>query len=111
MPTKRPDQLPEEDDFSFEDILMVEKFPDSEQRRLYKTKLRNFIESALKFDSERAGSNAILRQWVSFMRLMWIMPSRIRYTPGPRIMEFGPAHININIMSVGIKPGNIHTSL
>jgi len=38
MPTKRPDQLPEEDDFSFEDILMVEKFPDSEQRRLYKTK-------------------------------------------------------------------------
>jgi len=60
MPTKRPDQLPEGEDFDFEDILMVEKFPNSESRKLYKAKLRNFIESALKMDPERIGSNALL---------------------------------------------------
>lgn len=60
MPTKRPDQLPEGEDFDFNDILMVEKFPNSESRKLYKTKLRTFMESALKMDPERMGQNAIL---------------------------------------------------
>ena len=43
MPTKRPDQLPdipEDDDINFEDILMVEKSPDTNLRKLYKAKLR-----------------------------------------------------------------------
>jgi hypothetical protein len=60
MPTKRPDQLPEGEDFNFEDILMVEKFPDSESRQLYKTQLRKLMESALKMDPQRMGENAIL---------------------------------------------------
>ena len=60
MPTKRPDQLPEGEDFDFEDILLVEKFPDSEQRKLYKTQLRKLMASALKIDPERMGNNAIL---------------------------------------------------
>jgi len=60
MPTKRPDQLPEGEDFDFEDILMVEKSPNSDARNLQKTQLRNFMESALKMDPERMGANAIL---------------------------------------------------
>ena len=60
MPTKRPDQLPEGEDFNFEDILMVEKFPDSESRKLYKTQLRKLMESALQMDPQRMGENAIL---------------------------------------------------
>lgn len=60
MPTKRPDQLPEGEDFDFEDILMVEKFPDSESRKLYKTQLRKLMESALQMDPQRMGENAIL---------------------------------------------------
>lgn len=60
MPTKRPDQLPEGEDFDFDDILMVEKDADSETRKLYKTKLREFMRSALKMDPERLGENAIL---------------------------------------------------
>lgn len=60
MPTKRPDQLPEGEDFNFDDILMVEKDADSSSRKLYKTQLRKFMESALKMDPERMGSNALL---------------------------------------------------
>ena len=60
MPTKRPDQLPEGEDFDFDDILMVEKDPDSPDRKLYKTTLRELMEAALKIDSERMGSNAIV---------------------------------------------------
>ena len=60
MPTKRPDQLPEGEDFDFEDILMVEKFPDSESRKLYKTQLRKLMKSALQMDPQRMGENAIL---------------------------------------------------
>jgi len=60
MPTKRPDQLPEGEDFNFDDILMVEKNPDSPDRKLYKTTLRELMEAALKIDPERMGSNAIV---------------------------------------------------
>lgn len=60
MPTKRPDELPEGEDFNFDDILMVEKNPDSPDRKLYKTTLRGLMEAALKIDPERMGSNAIV---------------------------------------------------
>lgn len=60
MPTKRPDQLPEGEDFDFEDILMVEKDPGSDSRKLYKASLREFMESALEMDPKRIGNNAIL---------------------------------------------------
>lgn len=60
MPTKRPDQLPEGEDFDFDDILMVEKDPDSPDRKLYKTTLRELMEAALKIDPQRMGSNAIV---------------------------------------------------
>lgn len=60
MPTKRPDQLPEGEDFNFDDILMVEKNPDSPDRKLYKTTLRELMEAALKIDPQRMGSNAIV---------------------------------------------------
>jgi len=60
MPTKRPDQLPEGEDFNFDDILMVEKNANSENRKLYKTQLRELMRSALQMDPERMGSNAVL---------------------------------------------------
>lgn len=60
MPTKRPDQLPEGEDFDFDDILMVEKDPDSPDRKLYKTTLRELMEAALKIDPQRMGNNAIV---------------------------------------------------
>lgn len=60
MPTKRPDQLPEGEDFDFDDILMVEKDPDSSDRKLYKTTLRELMEAALKIDPQRMGNNAIV---------------------------------------------------
>lgn len=60
MPTKRPDQLPEGEDFDFDDILMVEKDPDSSDRKLYKTTLRELMAAALKIDPQRMGSNAIV---------------------------------------------------
>ena len=60
MPTKRPDQLPEGEDFDFEDILMVESEPNSNERKLYKAQLRKLMESALKLDPERIGNNPVL---------------------------------------------------
>lgn len=63
MPTKRPDQLPdipEDDDINFEDILMVEKSPDTNLRKLYKAKLRELMADGLRMDTERMGENAIL---------------------------------------------------
>jgi len=60
MPTKRPDQLPEGEDFNFEDILMIESEPNSTERKLYKAQLRKLMESALKLDPERIGSNPVL---------------------------------------------------
>lgn len=60
MPTKRPDQLPDGEDFDFEDILMVEKDPETSERKLYKSTLREFMDAALKIDPERMGSNAIV---------------------------------------------------
>jgi hypothetical protein len=60
MPTKRPDQLPEGEDFDFDDILMVEKDPDSPDRKLYKTTLRELMEAALQIDPQRMGNNAIV---------------------------------------------------
>jgi hypothetical protein len=60
MPTKRPDQLPEGEDFDFEDILMIEKNPNSGSRQLLKAEMRDFMISALKTDPQRMGSNAIL---------------------------------------------------
>jgi len=60
MPTKRPDQLPEGEEFDFEDILMVEKDPNSSGRSLHKAQLRKLMQSALKMDPERLGENAIL---------------------------------------------------
>lgn len=63
MPTKRPDELPdfpEDQDLSFEDILMVEKNPNNSLRKLYKSKLRKLIKDGLRMDPERMGTNAIL---------------------------------------------------
>lgn len=60
MPTKRPDELPEGEDFNFEDIMLIEKDPNALDRKLYKTKLRELMRSALKMDPERIGENAIL---------------------------------------------------
>lgn len=70
MPTKRPDQLPEGEDFDFDDILMVEKNPDSPDRKLYKTTLRELMEAALKIDPQRMGSNAIVGTQSQFDWLM-----------------------------------------
>lgn len=60
MPTKRPDQLPSGDDFNFEDIIIIEKNPDSNARKLLKTTVRDFMESASQFDPERVGLNSIV---------------------------------------------------
>lgn len=60
MPTKRPDQLPSGQNFSFDDILMVEKNPDGSDRELNKTTIRDFMQSAVQLDPERVGENPIL---------------------------------------------------
>lgn len=60
MPTKRPDQLPSGDDFDFNDIIIIEKNPDSNARRLLKSTIRDFMSSANQFDSENVGATAIV---------------------------------------------------
>ena len=88
MPTKRPDQLPEGEDFDFEDILMVEKDADSETRKLYKTKLREFMRSALKMDPQRLGENAILGTQSKFD---WVIEQmeQISKSPIMAVEEYG----------------------
>ena len=58
--TTKPVEEIEGEDFDFDDILMVEKDANSENRKLYKTQLRELMRSALKMDPERMGSNAVL---------------------------------------------------
>ena len=82
MPTKRPDQLPEGEDFNFDDILMVEKNPDSPDRKLYKTTLRELMEAALKIDPERMGSNAIVGTQSQFD---WLIEQMKKLTDNPII--------------------------
>jgi hypothetical protein len=60
MPTKRPDQLPEGNDFNLDDIIIIEKNPDSNARKLLKSTIRDFMSSANKFDPENVGSTAIV---------------------------------------------------
>ena len=66
MPTKRPDQLPSGENFNFEDILMVEKNPDSSDRKLNKVTIRDFMKVASEFDPNRVGENPILGFQSSF---------------------------------------------
>ena len=66
MPTKRPDQLPSGENFNFEDILMVEKDPDSSDRKLNKVTIRDFMKVASEFDPNRVGENPILGFQSSF---------------------------------------------
>lgn len=80
MPTKRPDQLPEGEDFDFEDILMIEKSPDANSRQLLKAKMRDFMISALKTDPERMGSNAILGMQSKFD---WILAQMEKISESP----------------------------
>lgn len=82
MPTKRPDQLPEGEDFDFEDILMVEKGPETEERKLYKSQLREFMKSALKMDPERMGENAILGMQSKFD---WLIEQMEKLSSSPLI--------------------------
>ena len=89
MPVKRPDQLPEGEDFNFEDILMVEKSPDSNERKLYKTKLREFMESALKMDPERIGSNAVLGLQSKFE---WLIEQMDKISQSP-VLDIEPYSI------------------
>ena len=60
MPTKRPDQLPEGSDFSLDDIILVEKSPDSPSKQLLKSTIREFMSSATQFDPENVGQNSIV---------------------------------------------------
>tara|TARA_B100002019_G_C21273077_1_gene603539 strand:- start:4077 stop:4829 length:753 start_codon:yes stop_codon:yes gene_type:complete len=60
MPTKRPDQLPEGSDFNLDDIVIIEKSPDSNARKLLKSTIRDFMSSANQFDPENVGSTAIV---------------------------------------------------
>ena len=60
MPIKRPDQLPSGSSFSFDDILLVEKDPNSDGKVLFKATLRDFMKSALQLDPERMGANPII---------------------------------------------------
>lgn len=80
MPTKRPDQLPEGEDFDFDDILMVEKNPESGSRQLLKAKMRDFMISALKTDPQRMGSNAILGMQSKFD---WLIAQMDKITQSP----------------------------
>ena len=89
MPVKRPDQLPEGEDFNFEDILMVEKSPDSNERKLYKTKLREFMESALKMDPERIGSNAVLGLQSKFE---WLIEQMDKISQSP-VLDIAPVRL------------------
>ena len=59
MATKRPDQLPSGKDFEMNDLVMIEKDPDTQERKLVKTSLSDFMGSALKFDPLRFGKNPI----------------------------------------------------
>jgi hypothetical protein len=60
MGIKRPDQLPSGQNFDFDDILVVETNPNSENRSLKKATLREFVKSSTKFDPEKAGENPLL---------------------------------------------------
>tara|TARA_B100001094_G_C18005023_1_gene707182 strand:- start:117 stop:890 length:774 start_codon:yes stop_codon:yes gene_type:complete len=60
MPTKRPDELPEGNNFSLEDIILVEKSPDSNAKQLLKSTIRDFMSSATQFDPENVGQNSIV---------------------------------------------------
>jgi len=59
MSTKRPDQLPSGSNFGMQDIVIVEKNPDSSSKSLEKATISDFMGSALKFDPKRIGQNAI----------------------------------------------------
>jgi hypothetical protein len=60
MPTKRPDQLPEGSNFNLDDILLIEKSPDSNAKQLLKTTVREFMSSATQFDPQNVGQNSIV---------------------------------------------------
>jgi hypothetical protein len=60
MPTKRPDQLPEGSDFNLDDILLIEKSPDSNAKQLLKSTIREFMSSATQFDPQNVGAVTIL---------------------------------------------------
>ena len=72
MATKRPDQLPSGSDFEMNDLLMIEKDPDTFDRSLVKTSISDFMGSALKFDPERFGQNPITGFQSQFK---WLMES------------------------------------
>jgi len=82
MPTKRPDELPEGEDFDFEDILMVEQEPNAENRKLLKAKIRDFMSSALSMDPERMGANAILGMQSKFN---WMLEQMEKLSESPLI--------------------------
>ena len=60
MPTKRPDQLPSGQNFSPDDIIIVESKPDSAARKLLKSTVRDFMNSANEFDPSRVGQNNVI---------------------------------------------------
>ena len=72
MATKRPDQLPSGTNFEMNDLLMIEKDPDTFDRSLVKTSISDFMGSALKFDPERFGQNPITGFQSQFQ---WLMTS------------------------------------
>lgn len=65
MSTRRPDELPEITEIDFNDILMIEVFPDDpEKRKLGKITLRNFLTIAQQYDTEK-GANNLLKGYQS----------------------------------------------
>ena len=56
----RPDQLPSGQDFSFDDILMIETNPNSSDRQLKKITVREFCKTASLFDPSQGSSNFLV---------------------------------------------------
>jgi hypothetical protein len=60
MGIKRLDELPSGQNFNFDDIIVVEKNPNDENRSLKKATLREFMKSSTQFDPEKVGENPLL---------------------------------------------------
>ena len=56
----RPDQLPSGQDFSFDDILIIETNPNNSNRKLEQITIRDFCKTAALFDPEQGNNNFLV---------------------------------------------------
>jgi len=84
MSTRRPDELPEITEIDFNDILMIEVFPDdAERRKLGKITLRNFLNIAQQYDEEKGSDNLLKGYQSQFDWMFNTLQELAKPAPGP----------------------------